>query len=46
MHTNIVGTINPEHPQHNVEMLRRGLLPADVDAEAKRRLEAAGSKPS
>jgi aryl-alcohol dehydrogenase-like predicted oxidoreductase len=45
LHTNIVGTINPAHLQHNVDMLLRGPLPADVYAEAKRRLDAAGSAP-
>ena len=45
LHTNIVGTINPNHLRHNVEVLRQGPLPADVYAEAKRRLEAAGSAP-
>src|SRR5215510_172974 len=45
MHTNIVGTINPAHLQHNVEVLRQGPLPADVYAEAKRRLDATGSTP-
>ena len=45
MHTNIVGTINPAHLQHNVEMLRQGPLAEDVYAEAKRRLDAAGSTP-
>jgi len=45
LHTNIVGTINPEHLRHNVEVLKQGPLPAGVYAEAKRRLEAAGSKP-
>ena len=45
LHTNIVGTINPPHLRHNVEVLRQGPLPADVYAEAKRRLEAAGSAP-
>ena len=45
LHTNIVGTINPAHLQHNVEVLRQGPLPADVYAEAKRRLDAAGSSP-
>ena len=46
MHTNIVGTINPAHLQHNVEVLRQGPLPTAVYAEAKRRLDAAGSRPS
>jgi aryl-alcohol dehydrogenase-like predicted oxidoreductase len=45
LHTNIVGTINPGHLQHNVEVLRQGPLPPDVYAEAKRRLDAAGSSP-
>jgi aryl-alcohol dehydrogenase-like predicted oxidoreductase len=45
LHTNIVGTINPQHLQHNVEVLKQGPLPADVYAEAKRRLDAAGSTP-
>jgi aryl-alcohol dehydrogenase-like predicted oxidoreductase len=45
MHTNIVGTINPDHLRHNVDVLREGPLPADVYAEAKRRLDAAGSVP-
>ncbi len=45
LHTNIVGTINPQHLQHNVEVLKQGPLPADVYAEAKRRLDAAGSAP-
>jgi aryl-alcohol dehydrogenase-like predicted oxidoreductase len=45
LHTNIVGTINPIHLQHNVDVLRQGPLPADVYAEARRRLQAAGSAP-
>jgi aryl-alcohol dehydrogenase-like predicted oxidoreductase len=45
LHTNIVGTINPAHLQHNVGVLQQGPLPADVYAEAKRRLDAAGSTP-
>jgi aryl-alcohol dehydrogenase-like predicted oxidoreductase len=45
LHTNIVGTINPAHLQHNVEVLRQGPLPDDIYAEAKRRLDAAGSSP-
>jgi aryl-alcohol dehydrogenase-like predicted oxidoreductase len=43
LHTNIVGTIDPAHLRHNVEMLLQGPLPAEVYAEAKRRLDAAGS---
>ena len=45
LHTNIVGTISPAHLEHNVEVLRAGPLPADVYAEAKRRLDAAGVSP-
>ena len=44
LHTNIVGTINPAHLQHNVAVLRQG-PPPDIYAEAKRRLDAAGSSP-
>jgi aryl-alcohol dehydrogenase-like predicted oxidoreductase len=43
LHTNIVGTIDPAHLRHNVDMLLQGPLPAEVYAEAKRRLDAAGS---
>nr|CAA9263692.1 Aldo/keto reductase [uncultured Armatimonadetes bacterium] len=43
MHTNIVGTRSPEHLRENVEAAKRGPLPADVYAEAKRRLDAAGN---
>ena len=45
LHTNIVGTISPRHLQHNVNVVRHGPLPADVYAEARRRLQAAGSAP-
>ena len=45
LHTNIVGTINPEHLRHNVAVLKQGPLSAGVYAEAKRRLDAAGSTP-
>src|SRR6266851_7146227 len=45
LHTNIVGTIDPVHLRHNVDVVRQGPLPADVYAEAKRRLDAAGSIP-
>jgi aryl-alcohol dehydrogenase-like predicted oxidoreductase len=45
LHTNIVGTINPDHLRHNIDVLRRGPLPDDVYAEAKQRLDAAGSSP-
>ena len=43
--TTIVGTRNPEHLRQNLEAAAKGPLPAEVVAEAKRRLEAAGSKP-
>jgi aryl-alcohol dehydrogenase-like predicted oxidoreductase len=45
MDTTIVGTINPDHLQDNVNALLAGPLPADVYDEAKRRLAAAGSAP-
>jgi len=44
--TTIVGTINPQHLQDNLAALAKGPLPADVYAEAKRRLDAAGLKPA
>jgi len=40
MSTNIVGTKSPEHLAENVAAAARGPLPADVYAEAKRRLDA------
>jgi aryl-alcohol dehydrogenase-like predicted oxidoreductase len=43
--TTIVGTANPMHLHDNIEMLRKGPLPADMYDEAKRRLAAAGSAP-
>jgi aryl-alcohol dehydrogenase-like predicted oxidoreductase len=43
MSTNIVGTKNPEHLEENVAAAKRGPLPADVYAEAKRRLDAAAA---
>ena len=36
--TTIVGTINPEHLQDNVNAMLKGPLPADLYEEAKRRL--------
>ena len=45
LHTNIVGTINPVHLQHNVDVLLQGPLPADVYAETRRRLDAVGLVP-
>jgi aryl-alcohol dehydrogenase-like predicted oxidoreductase len=38
LHTTIVGTIDPAHLEANVAVARQGPLPADVYAEAKRRL--------
>ena len=43
--TTIVGTINPDHLADNVRTLLAGPLPADLYAEAKRRLADAGSEP-
>lgn len=40
MHTNIVGTKNPEHLKLNVAAAARGPLSPEVYAEAKRRLDA------
>jgi aryl-alcohol dehydrogenase-like predicted oxidoreductase len=40
MNTNIVGTKNPEHLRQNIEAAAKGALPADLYAEAKRRLKA------
>jgi aryl-alcohol dehydrogenase-like predicted oxidoreductase len=45
MDTTIVGTVNPAHLDANVAVLRKGPLPSDLYAEAKRRLEAAGLAP-
>ena len=45
MHTTIVGTLNPDHLAQNVATAAKGPLSADVYAEAKKRLEAAGEKP-
>jgi aryl-alcohol dehydrogenase-like predicted oxidoreductase len=45
MDTTIVGTVNPEHLNDNVEAVLRGVLPADVYEEAKRRLAHAGLEP-
>jgi aryl-alcohol dehydrogenase-like predicted oxidoreductase len=38
--TTIVGTKNPDHLKDNLEAARKGPLPDDVLAEAKRRLDA------
>lgn len=44
-HTTIVGTMNPEHLEENVAIASKGALPADIYAEAKKRLDAAGQRP-
>lgn len=41
MHTTIVGTLIPKHLEENVRIAEQGPLPADLYAEAKRRLDAA-----
>ncbi len=43
--TTIVGTLQPEHLQQNVEQAMAGPLPPEIYAEAKRRLSAAGEEP-
>lgn len=43
--TTIVGTSKPDHLLSNVAAAMKGPLPADVVAEAKRRLTAVGSAP-
>ena len=44
-HTTIVGTMKPEHLMENVRIAQQGPLPADVYAEAKRRLDSVGVSP-
>ena len=46
VHTIVVGTTDLDHLRENVEAVGRGPLPADVYAEAKRRLDEAGEKPA
>src|ERR1700737_2506511 len=43
--TTIVGTINPEHLQTNLDILQKEPLPPDLYEEAKDRLAVAGSAP-
>ena len=43
VHTVIVGTKNPEHFQENLNAARRGPLPPDTYAAAKRRLDVIAS---
>jgi aryl-alcohol dehydrogenase-like predicted oxidoreductase len=42
VHTIIVGTLYPDHLQENIDVAQKGPLPADVYAEAKRRLDQVG----
>jgi aryl-alcohol dehydrogenase-like predicted oxidoreductase len=44
--TAIIGTKNLDHLRDNVAAARKGPLPADMVAEAKRRLDATGSRPA
>ena len=44
-HTTIVGTLSPQHLHENIAIAAKGPLPADVYAEAKRRLDEAGESP-
>ena len=46
INTTIVGTLHPEHLHENIAAAAQGPLPADVYAEAKRRLTAAGIQPA
>jgi aryl-alcohol dehydrogenase-like predicted oxidoreductase len=43
--TTIIGTKNLDHLRDNVAAARKGPLPADLVTEAKRRLDATGSRP-
>lgn len=43
--TTIVGTLNPAHLRENIALAAKGPLSAEVYAEAKRRLDAAGERP-
>jgi aryl-alcohol dehydrogenase-like predicted oxidoreductase len=44
--TTIVGTVNPDHLQDNVNALLQGPLPPDLYEEAKKRLALAGYAPA
>lgn len=44
--TTIVGTVNPDHLQDNINALLKGPLAADLYDEAKKRLALAGSAPA
>jgi aryl-alcohol dehydrogenase-like predicted oxidoreductase len=43
--TTIVGTVNPAHLQENLAIAEMGVLPTEIYAEAKRRLDAVGESP-
>jgi aryl-alcohol dehydrogenase-like predicted oxidoreductase len=45
LHTTIVGTVDPDHLALNLSVARKGPLPPDVVAEAKRRLAARTDAP-
>ena len=45
LHTNIVGTSNPEHLRENLDALAKGPLSSELYEEAKRRLALVGSVP-
>jgi aryl-alcohol dehydrogenase-like predicted oxidoreductase len=44
--TTIVGTMYPDHLNENIQAVLQGPLPADVYAEAKKRLDAIGVTPA
>jgi len=44
-HTTIVGTLNPKHLAENIAIAQKDILPADIYAEARYRLDLAGEKP-
>jgi len=44
-HTTIVGTLNPAHLEQNIAVAAKGVLSADVYAEAKKRLDSVGISP-
>ena len=46
MHATIVGTMNPDHLAENLRAAEAGPLAPDVYAEAKRRLDGVGEKPT
>ncbi len=46
LHTTIAGTVRPEHLADNLRAAESGPLPADVYADAKRRLADAGQVPT